>query len=132
MARVACQVGNTGSCSATIIALVLGEDEDPAVKGLIAQVKEWMAWWKQNNAFRIRVARCWAAKKAFLAKQKESNKWRWARGPITAMILTLQRIGWDPVAPSKWKSRQGGIWQVGDDATDLSELLLALGEDAKR
>ena len=95
-----------------------------------AQIKEWIACWMSNKADWIRIARCWIKKKHMLAKKDERKKLLWARGLIAALILSLQRIGWEPTGPSRWKDPRGVNYQI--ECVDLEELMIAVAEDTKK
>ena len=132
MARASCQMGNHGSCMTTIIAITLGEDEDPAVKQIQDQVKEWLkVVLPLSQEQKIAIARTWVKRKALVAKKSEKTKWHWARGPVTALILSLQRIGWKPVAPTRWVDCDGTTWQISAETTDYEELMGKLATDTK-
>eukprot|EP00973_Karenia_brevis_P054765 7612599-Karenia_brevis.AAC.1 len=52
-----------------------------------------------------------------LRKLKANRRWHYVRGPMAAMILTLERIGWKPIAPARWVDSTGAHWQaVREDA----------------
>ena len=80
LARSSCQVGNSGSCATTLIAMCHGSDYDPAVRVLTGQVKEWRLVWTALQNQRLRITQAWVEQLKFLGTKREKVKWLWARG----------------------------------------------------
>lgn len=131
MARFSTMTGNQGTCTTTTIALKMGEREDPFSKVVAVQVREWCSWWERHPDLRLRATKCWVAAKRRLGELKKQQRWRQARGPMAAMILTLNRIGWNPLGPAVWKDPEGATW-ANCDNTDLADLYEKIHADAMK
>ena len=90
----------------------LGPEGDPAFALLKKQVTEWLKMWQAAPAMHVRIAKAWAKQKAMLSKVKPRSRWHWARGPMSAMILSLWRAGWSPSGPARWRDGQGNTWDM--------------------
>ena len=121
-ARHSAMYDKAGACRTTVVGLRLGEENDPAVVVVQKLVKQWLKWWNNNKSMRPEVTRTWMKLKVKLSEKKPSSRWMAARGPIAAMILSLQRIGWDPRGPARWADAEGNLW-VATGVLDLEEVM---------
>jgi hypothetical protein len=130
VAASACQTNSNGSCAATFINITCGEFKDPAFILMAAQVKEWLhVWVRKNQQQRKRIARPWAAAKAHLGQIAERNRWRHVKGPMGALILSLQRVGWNVKGLAVWEDPRKGLWMCNSDTLDLEEFLREIHGD---
>ena len=129
LARYSTMFGNQGSCTSSTIGVKLGEEEDPFGKSVIVQVKEWLAWWTGRSELHTQATRAWVGIRTKLQTMGRKQRWRNARGPIAATILSLERNGWIPSGPARWKYAVGNAWFLGPEV-DLDKLLDRLQKDA--
>ncbi|CAK0830954.1 unnamed protein product [Prorocentrum cordatum] len=61
---------------------------------------------------------------AFAAAVRHVGQWSQARGPISAAVLSLRRVGWQCDQLGKWTSDAGDVHCIGDTSPWLTKKLL--------
>ncbi|CAK0824769.1 unnamed protein product [Prorocentrum cordatum] len=104
--------------SATAVLALIGADCDPIVKATLDPISTLhRAVWEQ-----------WLPKKAldtaFAAAVRHVGLRSQARGPISAAVLSLRRVGWQCEQLDKWTSDAGDVHCIGDTSPWLTKKLL--------
>ena len=91
---------------------------DPAFNAHVAPVKAWaLAWWQQwQPPERLQAAYVIAKAKIRKAKQLKCSPWQVVSGPTAALILTLERIGWDTSRHDQTTDDMGQGWSYMSDS----------------
>jgi hypothetical protein len=50
---------------------------------------------------------------------------------MAALMLSLERVGWRSIGPTRWRSRDGTLWEFQEGVFDLEELMSTLEQDAE-
>eukprot|EP00959_Pyramimonas_sp_CCMP1952_P093028 1947030-Pyramimonas_sp.AAC.1 len=87
-----------GRCTSTINAIFYGETE-PATAWLQRQEREWIQIWQKDTLAHDRLRQGWQDNLNRLAHMRPRGKWNSITGPMGALILSLQQLGWDPMQP---------------------------------
>ena len=61
-----------------------------------------------------------------------AKPWQIVKGPIGAMIATLDLNGWNPVSPFKWIDTDGATWRLADYKECRQDLIRAIREQLTR
>ena len=106
-----CAGGGAGvqPCGTTLLHTRLGEKADPDIAAPWRQLRLWMSlletWPKEEFA---KLTQIWrqTAKRC----EKEGQKvWSKTAGPLTATIMTLQDLEWEPSLPNSWLDKRNQL-----------------------
>eukprot|EP00959_Pyramimonas_sp_CCMP1952_P014935 315991-Pyramimonas_sp.AAC.1 len=51
-------------------------------------------------------------------------------GPMGALMISLQQLGWDPNQPDVWEDPRGSIWRFkDDDELDFKDIMRTIAQD---
>ena len=96
MAASAVSTGTAGQCPTTLVAMGLGEDNDPLIKSTIDQVRMWI-WLMEHDQENIRTARAWWRLKLLRrGKSREPQAWTCATargGKVNSALHWKKRRG---------------------------------------
>ena len=95
-----------GQCTTTLIWVALGQENDPATKVVLDQVRAWFS--VVEGADMEQVSRAWWSQK--LTFTKSGNPWGTVKGPMGAVIATLRQVDWLGITPFKWVGHDGSEW----------------------
>ena len=96
-----------------------------------AQAKEWIRFWGQATlSQKLAVGRVWKHALEKATSSGEGQRWKAAKGPISAMVTTLLDIGWYPNSPAVWTDSSLTVWVNEGQPGDLRDCLEGLGRDA--
>ena len=129
MAAEAVSTKTAGQCATTLIWIMLGQEQDPAIKIVGDQIRMWfylmnspiyhedpeavsLAWWRAKTKY-----------------YTADNPWATIKGPMGATIGTLDHCGWVGITPFKWLDGDGAEWQYVKGA-DITALIDAVKESA--
>ena len=97
LAAAAAAVYHSGYCPTTALALAYSHDQDPAIFFPAQVIQAWLELWRDQPKHRCQAKLCWSKAKASVGK----HGWRAVKGPITAVIATLQQAGWQAEGPAQ-------------------------------
>ena len=115
-------------CTTTIIALVFGQHRDPAVVMAKSLVAEWLQFWAQCDQ-KSQVMRAWVLMYRRFTDLKPELHWGKVRGTMSAVIVLLLRLSWQPSYPNAWVDSRGDLWQTFNGTADASQLLSQVQAD---
>eukprot|EP00959_Pyramimonas_sp_CCMP1952_P333972 6994259-Pyramimonas_sp.AAC.1 len=97
------------------------------------QVKHWLKFWSAHPELHDRVRTGWTAVLRRLINSKARSRWRWATGPMGAIILALGDLGWVPRAPDRWIDASGDEWQYdADNPHNYDEISTAIRASCRK
>ncbi len=125
-------MGSLRGCTTTTIWWCFGAGADPAVRLPLEQLAEWQGIWAASGEEqRRRIRRQWMRMMPKLIK--DHNRWRAARGPMSATICTIRDIGWKPAGPAHWRVNTHLMAHVGGTTFAKAHILMkAQGDIMKR
>ena len=97
-------------CPRVALAIALNEGDGPLVRAAKEQIDFWIDFWIDNPSLRSRVQRCWG--NIWQELKGDKNKWKKAKGPISATICVLSDLKWEPMRADLWKDPQGVIFAL--------------------
>eukprot|EP00959_Pyramimonas_sp_CCMP1952_P012404 261929-Pyramimonas_sp.AAC.1 len=80
---------------------------DPEIALVVQGADLWLKTRRDHPHIRDGVGKVWPRIVQQLQAAKHSDQVRLVRGPVSAMVLNLLRIGWQPVSPSQWSYSTG-------------------------
>eukprot|EP00971_Amphidinium_carterae_P204568 4059725-Amphidinium_carterae.1 len=93
--------------------------------------REWLRWWRRLGLQdRTAMSKAWALIRARLGTKNRRQVWHWARGPMSALQLALQRIGWEGIGPVQWKDCAGHCWCLNGLMEQSGAMLESMRKDA--
>ena len=100
-------LGGPGRCTATALALAVGELKDPAVRSLVEVVTAWLKAWP-GLPDKAKAFRAWHSKLAKLRALEPRRRWADVGGTMSATIFACW--GSPGTLGSRWSGRTpGGI-----------------------
>ena len=107
----AAQCGGRGTCLTTTIA-VLHPDADPAVQIPCNLIRQWLIFWEHNHRIRPKIGKVWAKIATAMMAISPATRWRYVRGHMSAVIVTLMQHYWTFVRHTSWKDPEGNRWSL--------------------
>ena len=112
------QCGGRGRCLTTTIAL-LHPNAGPAVQIPCNLIRQWLIFWEQNHRLRPKVGKVWATNSTAMMARSPATRWRYVRGHMSAVIVTLMQHNWSPIRHTSWKDPEGNdgaskqeVWEL--------------------
>eukprot|EP00959_Pyramimonas_sp_CCMP1952_P467100 9491041-Pyramimonas_sp.AAC.1 len=89
-------------------------------------MKEWMKVWIYDSQYRSGIRRAWPTTVEQFKALKLPEFARHVRGPLSAVVASLLRVGWDPVAPDLWhvpeaNDRINFDWQFNESLESIDQ-----------
>ena len=97
--------------TSALLELCLGR-ADPAIRMRLAIVDQWLDLWRSSEYVRRRVESSWPRIRAKLEAYTPGGRWRFVRGPISGIVVTLLDLGWVPSEPTCWFGPAGDAWAL--------------------
>ena len=110
-AAEAAQCGGRGRCLTTAIAL-LHPNADPAVQVPCNLIRQWLIFWEHNHRLRPYIGKVWAKIATAMMARSPATRWRYVRGHMSAVIVTLMQHNWVPIRHTSWKDPEGNRWTL--------------------
>ena len=110
-AAEAAQCGGRGRCLTTAIAL-LHPNADPAVQVPCNLIRQWLIFWEHNHRLRPYIGKVWAKIATMMMARSPATRWRYVRGHMSAVIVTLMQHNWVPIRHTSWKDPEGNRWTL--------------------
>eukprot|EP00959_Pyramimonas_sp_CCMP1952_P455217 9471219-Pyramimonas_sp.AAC.1 len=108
-----------GTRTSTINVIFYGENE-PATACLQRKVREWIQTWQREAPAHDRLRQGWDHVIQRFKSMGPRGRWNSVTGPMGALILPVQQLGWNPNQPDEWGDSRGSIWKFkGDDELDF-------------
>ena len=110
-AAEAAQCGGRGRCLTTAIAL-LHPNADPAVQIPCNLIRQWLIFWEHNHRIRPKNGKVWGKIATAMMARSSATRWRYVRGHMSAVIVTLMQHKWVPIRHTSWKDPEGIRWTL--------------------
>ena len=98
-------------CLTTAIAL-LHPNADPAVQVPCNLIRQWLIFWEHNHRLRPYIGKVWAKIATAMMARSPATRWRYVRGHLSAVIVTLMQHNWVPIRHTSWKDPEGSRWTL--------------------
>ena len=106
-------------CTTTAISWTFGTDKDPAVTIPCEQIADWVTLWAGITGRKRRSQRKIWHRKYAQAVKAGTQSFKASNGPMSGTICTLIGMGWKPLAPDLWRTKDGT--RVKLDGTPFSK-----------
>ena len=116
--------GGHGACTTMTLAIAC-PGKDPAVTLYQQQLAEWIIFWVENPRWRQRSVEAWRKVTDRLRALPPNKRWAQAKGALSATVIVLLDLGWDPQLPHRWVG-DGLRWDISNDAMDFGPLFEAV------
>ena len=88
-----------GGCTTTAYGMTVGLAADPTITLRVELMQSWLEIAAKPGVPHTALAKVWRRKQTELAGP---GRWSKVRGPMSAVIATLQDMRWQPVGPTSW------------------------------
>ena len=121
-------LGRQGSCSTTAIAWSFRRQHhkhcrsaDPRVVMPLGQVRTWMRLWKNaDETVKDDIKKVW--KIGLRRMADEQARWMRVTGPMSATIATMMDVGWAPVLPNRWLTKDKSAVATFDAKEGITQM----------
>ena len=110
-AAEAAQCGGRGRCLTTTIAQ-LHPSADPAIRIPCNLIRQWLIFWEHNHRTRPKIGKVWAKIATAMMARSPTTRWRYVRGHLSVVIVTLLQHNWIPTRHASWQDPEGIRWSL--------------------
>ena len=65
-----------------------------------------LSFWEHNHRIRPKIGKVWAKIATAMMARSPATRWRYVRGHMSAVIVTLMQHNWIPIRLTSWKDPQ--------------------------
>jgi len=105
----AAQIKQAGGCTTTAYATTVGLGKDPTISIRVEVLRSWLETLGRQEIPMEGICRAWERISEIVAGP---SRWSKVRGPMGAVIATLQDLNWRPVQPTVWEDQNGLRWEI--------------------
>ena len=100
-----------GRCPTTALAFE-PKAADPQVEVPVKLITEWITYWLAHPQQRLKLSRAWVSIKARMAQRQPQTRWRFVKGHISAVIVTIMELLEPEAHRDSTASRLGDVTQT--------------------